>query len=244
MDLTNTTILITGGGTGIGLSLAEALSKKGNRIVICGRREEKLREAKARIPSMEYSVTDLRKPNDLQALFEWTTNQFPDVGVLVNNAGIQQMLDFSKPDSVKNPTAEIEANLSAPIVLSSLFIRHFLRKEKSAIINVTSGLAFAPLAFLPVYCATKAAMHSFSLSLRHQLRNTTIRVFEAIPPTVDTDLDKGAREKRGQKDRGIPPSVVAQEIIRGVEADEFEILIGMAKNLRESGDKMFFNMNK
>lgn len=154
------------------------------------------------------------------------------------------MIDFNNPDSVNDLRAEIEINLSAPIVLSSYFIGHFKTMQESAIINISSGLAFSPLAVVPVYCATKAAIHSFSLSLRHQLKNTSIKVFEVVPPIVDTDLDKGARKKRGQKDRGILPEVVAEELIKGVEADEFEIVIGRAKNLKEAGDKAFVHMNR
>ena len=122
-----------------------------------------------------------------------------------------------------------------------------MKQKESAIINVSSGLGFVPLAICPVYCATKAAVHSFCISLRHQLKNTSIKVFEIIPPIVDTELDKGARDKRGQEDRGIPPSEVAVAALKGIEKDEFEIAVGMAQNLRKGAranpEQTFNNMN-
>jgi uncharacterized oxidoreductase len=243
MKLNKRTVLITGGGTGIGLAIAIALSKQGNKVIICGRREDKLKAAKILDPSIEYYVSDLRKSEEINKLYEWIVNQFPDVSILINNAGIQRGRNFNITESLDDLSSEVDINFSSPVILSSLFINHLKSLKEAAIINVTSSLAFAPIAFLPVYCATKAAMHSFTISLRHQLKNTCIRVFELIPPIVDTDLDKGERMKRGQTDRGIPSSVVAEALISGVEADEFEILVGGAKYLREAGEKAFANIN-
>jgi uncharacterized oxidoreductase len=129
---------------------------------------------------------------------------------------------------------EIETNLQAPIHLSALFIPHLMEQKEAAIVNISSGLGFVPIAIMPVYCATKAALHSFSLSLRHQLRNTTIKVFEIIPPTTDTELDRGARDKRRQADRGIRPEVVAEATIEAVDKDNFETAVGQAQFLRDS----------
>jgi uncharacterized oxidoreductase len=122
-----------------------------------------------------------------------------------------------------------------------------MRQESAAIVNVSSGLGFIPLAIMPVYCATKAAIHSFSLSLRHQLRDTSVRVFEVIPPTVDTNLDRGARQGRGQAERGIPPEEVATATLKGLAEDEYELAIGQAQWLRrgsrEDLDQIFQRMN-
>ena len=244
MKLINKTVLVTGGGTGIGLTIAQAISKRGNNVIICGRREDKLREAKSMDPLIEYFVCDLRNPEEIQKLYELTVKKFPGISILINNAGIQRQRNFNYKESLDDLASEIDINFSSPVLLSSLFIQHFKSIDEAAIINVTSGLAFAPLAFLPLYCSTKAAMHSFTISLRHQLKNTGIKVFELVPPTVDTELDQGERAKRGQTDRGIPPSIVADDLIRGVEADEFEILVGAAKNLRVAGEKSFPNMNR
>lgn len=241
MLLSNKNVLITGGGTGIGFAIAEALSKKNNKILICGRREDKLKKAKAAIPSLEYYVGDLRRKDGIKKFFKWTIKNYPEVSILINNAGIQRMLNLK--ESVSDLTEEIEINLISPILLTSYLVEHFKSKQEAVIVNVTSGLGFSPLAVVPLYCASKAALHSYTMSLRHQLKDTSVKVFELIPPIVDTELDKGSREKRGIVDRGIRASTVAEELIRGVEANESEIIVGMAKGLREAGDKAFERMN-
>ena len=244
MNIKGNTILITGGGTGIGLAIAEAFLKRDNKIIICGRRESLLKEVKEKYPEVEYIVTDLRKPDQVKLLHQWTVKKFPEVNVLINNAGIQRAFNFNEQETLEDITEEIEINLSSPVLLSALFTEKFKSVKESAIINVSSGLGFAPLAFMPVYCATKAALHSFTMSLRHQLRNTSINVFELIPPIVDTDLDQGRRGKRGEADRGIEPAIVAEGLIKGMETGDPEIIIGMAKGLRENGETAFANMNR
>jgi uncharacterized oxidoreductase len=223
MKIGGNTILITGGATGIGFSLAEAFVKADNEVIICGRRENKLEEAKNKLPQIHTKNCDLSKEKERKLLYGWIGSNFKNLNILVNNAGIQRMIDFKKgTDELFDGEDEIEINLKAYIQLSAYFIPLFLNKKEAAIFNISSGLAFIPLAITPVYCATKAAVHSFSLSLRHQLRNTPIRVFEIIPPTVDTELDKGARAQRRQEDRGIQPSEVAKATISALEKDEDE----------------------
>lgn len=249
MEIKNNTVLITGGATGIGFSLAEAFLKAGNEVIICGRRESKLKEAKEKLPQIHTIVHDLSKPEERKSLFEWASSNFQNINILVNNAGIQRMIDFKKGTSeLLSGEDEIEINLKAYVQLSAYFIPSFMKKKEAAIINVSSGLGFIPLAIVPVYCATKAAIHSFSLSLRHQLRATPVKVFEVIPPTVDTELDKGARSQRGQQDRGIQPSEVAKATMEGLKKDEYEIAVGMAQNLktgaRNNPEQIFQNMNR
>jgi uncharacterized oxidoreductase len=245
MKTTGNTVLITGGATGIGFSLAQAFSEAGNRVIICGRREEKLREAKAKLPDLEVIICDVAKPERRRVLRDWTTATFPDLNMIVNNAGIQRQIDLRQGlAGLVGGENEITVNLEAPIYLSALFIPHLLKKPEAAIVNITSGLAFTPLSAVPVYCATKAALHSFSLSLRHQLAGTAIKVFEVAPPIVNTDLDQGAREERGQEDRGIAPQEVAKETLQGLRDDRFEIVIGLADNLRQKPDKMFGILNR
>jgi len=249
MKIRGKTILITGGATGIGFSLAEAFVRAGNKVIICGRRKNKLEEAKEKLQQIHTKVCDLSKEGERRSLYDWTSSNFKDINILVNNAGIQRMIDFKNgTGELFNGEDEIEINLKACIHLSAYFIPIFMKQKEAAIINVSSGLGFVPLAIMPVYCATKAAIHSFSLSLRHQLRNTSIKVFEIIPPTVDTELDKGARAQRGQGDRGIPPAEVAKAVIDGLGKDEYEIAIGMAQNLRMGSknnfDQIFQNMNR
>ena len=229
MKTDGNTVLITGGATGIGFALAETFIKEGNEVIICGRREYRLMEAKDKLPQIYTVVCDIMKVNDRFALYNNLKSNFKDINILVNNAGIGRMIDLKKGESYLRED-EIYTNLIAPIHLSAHFIPHLLKQKESAIINISSGLAFVPMAAMPVYCATKAAMHSFSISLRHQLRDTTIRVFEVIPPIVDTEFHKGARDEL--KNRSIPPSAVAEETLRALEKDEYEIPIGMSKNLR------------
>jgi uncharacterized oxidoreductase len=249
MRIQGNTVLITGGATGIGFSLAEAFVKAGNQVVICGRREDKLREANSRLPQMHTKVCDLSKESERRLLHEWVSSNFKDVDILVNNAGIQRMIDLKKGiNELSAGEDEIEVNLKAYVHLSALFIPLFLKKEEAAIINVSSGLCFVPIAIMPVYCATKAAIHSFTQSLRHQLSDTSIRVFEVIPPTVDTELDKGARAQRRQEDRGIPPVEVAKATLKALENDQYEVTIGMAENLRMGAitnpEQVFQNINR
>jgi uncharacterized oxidoreductase len=230
---TGNTILITGGATGIGLALAEVLLKERNEVVICGRREHKLLEAKEKLPKIHIRKCNIADTEERKALFDWTTASFSNLNILVNNAGIQREIDFRKGTAdLLNGENEIETNLQAPIHLSALFIPHLMKQEEAAIVNISSGLAFIPLAIMPLYCATKAALHSFSLSLRHQMKDTNIRVFEIAPPTVDTELDKGARDKRGQENRGIKPEEVAEATIHALGKDGFETAIGQAQFLR------------
>jgi uncharacterized oxidoreductase len=246
---TNNTILITGGATGIGLSLAEVFLKAGNHVIICGRRREKLLEAHSRFPQLQIKVCDVASEKQRQALLNWAIINNPGLNILVNNAGIQRQIGLaSGVDELMRGEDEIKINFSAPVYLSALFIPHLKKQPEAAIINVSSGLGFVPLTIVPVYCATKAAIHSFTVSLRHQLRRTSIKVFEIIPPTVDTDLDRGARADRRQEYRGIPPMEVAEAALAGIARDEFEIAVGQAQGLHSvispQADAIFQRMNE
>ncbi len=233
MQTTGNTILITGGGTGIGLALARVFLRENNDVIICGRREQKLLEAKNQFPRLHTRICDVSEANSRKTLVNWTIAHFGNLNILVNNAGIQREIDFkTEADDRITGENEIEINLQAPVHLSALFIPHLLKQPEAAIINVSSGLGFVPIARMPVYCATKAALHSFSISLRHQLKDTAIKVFEIIPPTVDTELDKGTRDRRGQTDRGIPPGEVAEATLQGIAGDDFEIAVGQAQFLK------------
>jgi uncharacterized oxidoreductase len=248
MRTTGNTILITGGATGIGLSLAEAFLQKENEVLICGRREDKLVEAKNKFPRLQTRRCDVADAEDRKRLYDWITTRYKHLNILINNAGIQRQIDFKKGAAdLLSGENEIEINLQAPVYLSALFIPHLKKQKEAAIVNISSGLGFVPIAIMPVYCATKAALHSFSLSLRHQLRNTKIKVFEIIPPTTDTELDRGARGKRGQADRGIKPDIVAQAAVEAMNKDNFEVPVGQAQFLytssRKEPEKVFQMLN-
>lgn len=188
MDLAGNTVLITGGATGIGLAFAERFLAAGSRVVACGRREEALREARKALPGLETFPCDLSTDGERRAVAGRVARDFPDVNVLVNNAGIQRRVRLDAGGQWEEIHSEIAVNLEAPIHLSMLLVPHLARRDRPAIVNVGSGLAFVPLASVPIYCATKAAIHSFTLSLRRQLAGTPIRVVEVIPPALNTDL--------------------------------------------------------
>ena len=245
MNISGNTILITGGATGIGLAMAEKFLQENNTVIVCGRRTECLDEAKAKFPALHILQIDIADKEDRLNLFNEVMAFFPSLNVLINNAGIQREIDFT---SVGNELfaheSEIETNLTAPMHLSALFMEHLMLQPAASIINVSSGLAFSPLAIMPIYCATKAALHSFSISLRHQLRNTSVKVFELIPPIVDTDLDKGARDKRGHTDKGLHPNVVADALITSMKEDNYEIAVGYSATLMEKREAACGFMNK
>ncbi len=246
MKTSGNTILITGGATGIGLAFAEAFLTGGNTVLICGRRKRKLREVQAKHPALHIRVCDVGKADDRRALFAWVVTEFPALNVLINNAGIQREIDFRKgTGDLDTGDSEIAINFEGVVHLTALFVPHLMTKPTAAIVQVSSGLALVPLAIAPVYSATKAALHSLSLSLRHQLRDTTVRVFEVLPPIVETELDQGARERRGQPRNGIAPEAVADETLKSMAEDRYEIAVGRVKALRIASrvaPKRFFGM--
>lgn len=183
--ITNNKILITGGATGIGFALAERFIQEGNTVLICGRRESALQEAKNKLPSLVTRVCDLSTETGRETLYKWVAEEHPDLNVLVNNAGIQQWMNISDPDFFERAKEEIVTNIEAPVHLTSLFQN---LKSLNTIMNVTSGLSFVPLTKTPVYSGTKAFFHSFTLSLRHLMKPKNIEVIEIIPPALNTDL--------------------------------------------------------
>jgi uncharacterized oxidoreductase len=243
MKIMKNTVLITGGATGIGFTLAKYFLKTDNDVIICGRRKSKLTEAKNKYPKLNIQVCDVTIPEDREALFNWISSSFKGFNILINNAGIQRAVDLRKGIDELKGEDEIEVNLKAPIILSALFIPLLLQQKEAAIINVSSGLAFVPIASMPIYCATKAAIHSYCISLRYQLRNTPIKVLELIPPTVDTELDKGRRTSY----RGIDPTKVGEATLIGVERDMYEITVGESEGIKlgskNNFDQIFNRMN-
>lgn len=185
MNLSNNKILITGGGSGIGLGLTERFIQENNTVIICGRREDTLIEVKDKFPTVITKVCDLSIEADRIELYDWVSENHSDLNVLVNNAGIQNWMNISDSDFYSKTTNEINTNVLAPIHLITQFIN---LKNLNTIINVTSGLAFVQLTKVPVYCATKAFFHSFTLSLRYLLKSKNIEVIEMIPPALNTDL--------------------------------------------------------
>ena len=243
MQTSGNTILITGGGTGIGLALAEHFVRLENTVIVCGRRGDALEAAKRRIPELTIRECDLKKPLARGSLVNWVTKKFPNLNILVNNAGIQRAVDLTVGDrDLGEADAEIATNLIAPIHLTAMLAPHLARQKTAAIVNISSGLAFTPIATVPVYCATKAAIHSLSLSLRHQLRNTSVRVFEIIPPVVPTDLQQN-RPRPPVDENTLMPEGVAKGTLDAIASNTYEVALGRAAGLRAKREEMFAMLN-
>lgn len=244
MTVQGRTILITGGASGIGLALAQGLHRLGNTVIICGRRLQALEAARERLAGLVVRQCDLTRADSRRELVEWLQSAHPQLDVLINNAGVQFEQDFASGDvQLDAIAAEIQINLTVPILLSAQLLPLLRQSSASAIVNVTSGLAFCPLAQVPVYCATKAALHSFTLSLRHQLSHSSVRVIEIVPPIVRTELGGGFEEHPGGPPVMTPDAFVAQalaELARGTE----EVLVGMAASIRAQGEDFFPVMNR
>jgi uncharacterized oxidoreductase len=189
MQITGNIILITGGGSGIGRGLAEAFHKAGNQVIISGRRQSALDEVTAANPGIASLTVDMTDGKSIDALASAAIAQFPDLNAVINNAGIMINEDFLAAPAYLDTTEQtIATNLLGPIRLTAALLPHLLRQHRATIVTVSSGLSFVPLAITPTYSATKAAIHSYSQSLRHQLRNTAVEVIEIAPPYVQTTL--------------------------------------------------------
>lgn len=230
MELKNRTILITGGTSGIGWELTQKLSELGNTLLITGRDPVKLERAKKANAKVHTFQSDVSDPKAIAALCEKVTTQFPDLSILINNAGIMRSINLHETKSgLDGLTQEIEINLNGPIRMVKQFLPHLKSKPTAAIVNVSSGLAFVPLPISPVYCSTKAGLHSFTQSLRIQLKNTKVKVFELAPPATQTELiasfDLGGASVMKVED-------MVQAAIKGMQNDVFEICPGQSKQLR------------
>jgi uncharacterized oxidoreductase len=239
MKISKNKILITGGATGIGFGLAEKFLKEGNNVIICGRRESVLNEAKEKLPKVITRVCDLSSENERKDLFSWVEKNHPDLNVLVNNAGIQNWMSVVDENFYEKAKQEIETNIEAPLHLISLFLKH---QALDTIINVTSGLSFAPLAKVPVYCASKAFFHSFTLSLRHLLKQKNIEVIELIPPALNTDLGG-----KGIHDSFPAVSGFIESVFEQLKDGEPQITYGLSEFASKAGGedakKIFERMN-
>lgn len=235
MKLSGNTVLITGGSEGIGLALAKGFAARESRVLVCGRTEEKLRQAQQGVPGLSYLVADVTDAADRQRLLDWIETEHPEINVLVNNAGIQRRAQLTDGAGAAD-TGEIAVNLEAPIRLTTLLLPHLLGQaeqgRQAAVINVTSGLGYVALAATPVYGATKAGLQAFTRALRHQLRGTGVEVVDLAPPAVDTKLLEGAQ---GPDGGGGPPAVTpeqfAKDALRALEKGRSEIRAGGAKLL-------------
>jgi uncharacterized oxidoreductase len=227
MEISEKTILITGGTSGIGLGLAEVFRQSGSKVIVCGRNKDKQLEVKQQYPDITVLPCDVGDPEQRKELVSEVLKRFPDLDILINNAGIQRYIDLKKGyEDLRSGEDEIAINFVAIVELTALFIGHLMKRPSAAIINVSSGLGFMPALTTPIYSATKAAVHTYSMVLRQQLKNTSIKVIEVIPPMVDTDLNKIGRDSTHVKYRGISVSEYVPAIIEGLKNDNEMIFHG------------------
>jgi len=218
MELSNRTVLVTGGTSGIGLGIAEAFQQAKSKVIVCGRDKKRLSSVGNRFPDITALVCDLADAKQRKALAADVLHRFPSLDILVNNAGIQRYIDLKRGfEELKSGEDEITINLVSPVELTSLFIEHLMKRPSAAVINVSSGLAFTPMLDTPIYNATKAAIHTYSLVLRQQLRDTKVKVFEIVPPMVDTNLNKAGRDAAGARFRGVSVAEYMPTIINGLK---------------------------
>jgi uncharacterized oxidoreductase len=240
MELSNRTVLVTGGTGGIGLGIAEAFYRSGSRVIVCGRDPDRLLLVEKNHPGITALRCDLGDAAQREKLCKDVLDGFPGLDTLVNNAGIQRYIDLKKGyGELRSGENEIEINFVSLVELTALFIPHLMKKSSSAIINLGSGLGFMPMVNMPVYCATKAAAHIFTVVLREQLKKTSVRVVEIVPPMVDTGLNRKGREGIGLKYRGISVQEYIPSVVRGLEGDADMIFHGEGAGvMSESREKI------
>ncbi len=234
MELKNSTVLITGGTSGIGLEFVKQLTAQEANIIVTGRNLDKLNETKNQFPKISIFQSDVSNPKDIEKLYNSVTQQFPELNIIINNAGI--MCNISLQDTnlnLESITQEVETNLSGVIRMNHQFIPFLKTKTAAAILNVSSGLAFLPFPLSPVYSATKAGIHAYSKVLRLQLKNTNVKIFELAPPLTDTTLMNAFTADIDKESAG--PAMKVEKMVRvainALLKDKLEIKPGMAKAL-------------
>ncbi|AYB29976.1 SDR family oxidoreductase [Chryseolinea soli] len=245
MKTSKNTILITGGGSGIGFETAKLLSQKGNTVIITGRNEEKLKAAAQQLGNVHYIVADVTKEGDVNALIERIKKDFSDLNVLMNNAGLVYLHKVSEsPNAATFAREEMETNYFAVVNLTTKLLPLLNKQPEAAVINVSSIVAFAPGLSLPTYSASKAALHSYTQALRLSLaKDSNVKVFELMPPLVDTEFAKDI-----PSDTKISPQEVAEDLVRSLETNNYEVRVASTEqlysNFLSQSDKAVLVLNR
>jgi len=233
MELSNNTILITGGTSGFGFAFAARLLALGNTVIITGRNSQKLQETKQKLPAVHTRQSDVSKPEDILSLYDQVIQQFPDLNILINNAGEMRKIILHDKHDLSDITRELAINLMGPVRMVQQFLPHLKTKKAAAILNVTSGIALSALPITPVYGASKAGLHSYTQSLRVQLKHTTVKVFELVAPGSSTPLNDKFRQDEGfDPTLLMDPEKIIDQAIKGLKNDTYEIYPGLARVMR------------
>ena len=232
MKLEHRTVLITGGTSGIGRELAREMLERGNIVIVTGRDQGRLDDVGRDLPGVHAVRSDAADPAAIKALCDNVLARFPSLDTLINNAGVMRNLKLGDSQDLLDITREITINLCGPVQMIQQFLPHLRTRPGALIVNVSSGLAFLPFPAAPIYCATKAAIHSFTQSLRVQLEGSGVSVVELAPPGTETPLFRGEFEREMKGEKAMDPRVLAQRTVAGIEAGKLEIRPGVANLLK------------
>jgi uncharacterized oxidoreductase len=243
MKTQNNTILITGGGSGIGLETARKFSALGNKVIIAGRNIEKLKAAAAQLSNVSIIRCDITIESEVDALVQQVKSSYPGLNVLVNNSGSAHQFSLAEDSNAyEGARKEMEINYLAPVRLTEKLLPILKNNAEPAVINITSVVAIVPWAVMPTYSASKAALQSYTRLLRLSLANSSVKVFEVLPPLVDTEFAKNIPVDK------LAPSTVADAIVNGLADDQLEIRIGYSDYFydlnKESPEKAFNTLNR
>jgi uncharacterized oxidoreductase len=231
MKITNRTVLITGGAGGIGSEMSRQLLERGNVVIITGRDENRLSRARHALPGLHTIKSDASDPVAIGELHDRLIGQFPELDIIVNNAGVMRNLKLQEDRPLDDLTREIELGINGPMWMVQQFLGHLRTRPNALIVNVSSGLAFVPFPAAPIYCAAKAALHAYTKCLRAQLDGTGVSVIELAPPGTETPLFRAEFEKEMKREKGMPPAVLVQRAIKAIEAGKLEIRPGVSNVL-------------
>ena len=232
MEINNkNTILITGGASGIGYEFAKQLCDT-NAIIIVGRNKEKLEKVKKELKNIHIFECDMSSAKDIKALYEIISYEFPELNILINNAGLANRIDLQEETSYEKLTEEMNINFNGSVYMSTQFLPLLKKQKMASIINVTSALAHVPMAYSPIYCASKAALHSFTQSLRIQLKDTNIKVFEIAPSLTKTAMVDSFNEKEQKDMKIITTKTVVDTAIKEINKGKQEIGVGQTNALK------------
>jgi len=233
MNLQNNTILITGGTGGFGYAFASKLLALGNTVIITGRNEGKLQDVKRKLPEVHIIQSDVTQVEDIKSLYHQVMQQFPDLNILINNAGEMRKISLQQKQDLNDITREVEINLMGPIRMVQAFLPHLKKQKNAVILNVTSGIALLPFAISPIYSASKSGLRSYTQALRVQLKNTGIKVMDLVAPGSSTPLNDKFKSDDGFNPKMLmAPEKIVDAAIKGIQKNKDEIFPGLAKVMR------------